>query len=142
MDKHLSVLARRHMPTKFLRVDAEKAPFLVERLRVWMLPTVALVRSEKVVDYVVGFDDLGGTDDFPTEALEERMARVGALDMDAAAATAPGGGPGGGGAGGAGGSGGGGRSVRSGFGTSAAAAAQQPSHARRLGPDDEDSDFD
>jgi len=129
MDKHLATLARRHLPTKFLRVDAEKAPFLVERLRVWMLPTVALVRHEKVVDYVVGFDDLGGKDDFKTEALEERMARVGALDLDAAGGpppprAAPGGGGEGGGCGG-----GGGRAVRSGFGAAA-------------GPDDEDSDFD
>jgi hypothetical protein len=136
MDKHMAILARRHMPTKFLRVDAEKAPFLVERLRVWMLPTVALVRSEKVVDYVVGFDDLGGTDDFTTEVLEERMARAGALDLDAAAATAPPAAAGGGG-------GGNGRSVRSGFGTLAGGpAAQQAPNGRRLGPDDEDSDFD
>lgn len=127
----MALLARRHMPTKFLRVDAEKAPFLVERLRVWMLPTVALVRAEKVVDYVVGFDDVGGKDDFSTEMLEERMARAGVLELDgpgglgggpAAAAKAS--------AGGGGCGGGGGRSVRAGFGKGAA------------GPDDEDSDFD
>ena len=35
----------------------------------WMLPTLALVRKEKTVDYVVGFDDLGGKDDFTTEVL-------------------------------------------------------------------------
>jgi hypothetical protein len=138
MDKHMAILARRHLPTKFLRVDAERAPFLVERLRVWMLPTVALVRSEKVVDYVVGFDDLGGADDFSTEALEERMARAGALDLDAAGGGAAAG-PGGAGAA----AGGGERSVRSGLNTSAGAAAQQQAGgARRLGPDDEDSDFD
>jgi hypothetical protein len=34
--------------------------------QVWMLPTLALIRGEKVVDYVVGFDDLGGKDDFTT----------------------------------------------------------------------------
>ncbi len=55
-----------------LQIHAEKSPFLTERLRVWMLPTVALVKLGKTVDYVVGFSDLGGADDFPTSALALR----------------------------------------------------------------------
>ena len=51
------------------RIDAEKSPFLTERLKIWMLPTLALISKEKVLDYVVGFDDFGGTDDFPPEHL-------------------------------------------------------------------------
>ena len=63
-----------HRPEQLLQkhayhaqIDAEKAPFLVERLKIWMLPTLALVKLEKTVDYVVGFDELGGRDDFPTK---------------------------------------------------------------------------
>jgi hypothetical protein len=37
------------------------------------------------VDYVVGFDDVGGKDDFTTEALEERLAAADAVKLDAAA---------------------------------------------------------
>jgi hypothetical protein len=37
-----------------------------------MLPTLALVKLGKTVDYVVGFADLGGSDDFPTAALAAR----------------------------------------------------------------------
>lgn len=51
----------------YLQINAEKSPFLTEKLRIFMLPTLALVKKEKVVDYVVGFDELGGTDDFSTE---------------------------------------------------------------------------
>lgn len=50
-----------------MQINAEKAPFLVDRLKIWMLPTLALVKQEKTTDYVVGFDELGGRDDFPTE---------------------------------------------------------------------------
>ena len=39
----------------------------MEKLKIWMLPTLALIRQEKTVDYVVGFDDMGGKDDFSTE---------------------------------------------------------------------------
>jgi hypothetical protein len=40
IDKHFYALAAKHIETKFLRVNAEKSPFLVERLHIWMLPTI------------------------------------------------------------------------------------------------------
>ena len=49
------------------QIHAEKSPYLVEKLKIWMLPTLALIRQEKTVDYMVGFDDLGSKDDFTTE---------------------------------------------------------------------------
>ncbi|XP_020574340.1 thioredoxin domain-containing protein 9 homolog [Phalaenopsis equestris] len=75
MDKHLSILAKQHTETRFLKVHAEKSPFLTERLRVVVLPTLALIKNAKVDDYVVGFDELGGNDEFSTEELEERLAK-------------------------------------------------------------------
>ena len=38
-----------------------------------MLPTLALIRAGRTVDYVVGFQELGGADDFPTPVLEARL---------------------------------------------------------------------
>jgi hypothetical protein len=34
MTKHLETLAEKHFTTKFIKLQAEKAPFLVERLKV------------------------------------------------------------------------------------------------------------
>ncbi|GMH34513.1 hypothetical protein BSKO_02347 [Bryopsis sp. KO-2023] len=82
MEGHLKKLSEQHIETKFLKVAAEKSPFLTDRLRVWMLPTVAIIKKGKVEDYVVGFDELGGTNDFKTEILEERLSRVGAVFAD------------------------------------------------------------
>ena len=53
------------------QINAEKSPYLVEKLKIWMLPTLALIRQEKTVDYVVGFDDMGGKDDFSTEVTTQ-----------------------------------------------------------------------
>jgi hypothetical protein len=53
MDKHLSILAKQHVETRFVKVHAEKAPFLTEKLRIVVLPTLALVKNTKVEDYVV-----------------------------------------------------------------------------------------
>ncbi|KAG9456092.1 hypothetical protein H6P81_000600 [Aristolochia fimbriata] len=76
MDKHLAILAKRHIETRFVKIHAEKSPFLAERLKIVVLPTLALIKKTKVEDYVVGFDQLGGTDEFSTEELEERLAKA------------------------------------------------------------------
>ncbi|NWT64284.1 TXND9 protein, partial [Prunella himalayana] len=73
MDKHLTVLAKKHIETKFLKLNAEKSPFLCERLRIKVIPTLALIKDGKTQDYIVGFTDLGNTDDFTTETLEWRL---------------------------------------------------------------------
>jgi len=74
VDKHLALLAPKHIESKFLRIDAEKSPFLTERLRIKVMPTICLVRDSKTVDYIVGFTDLGNRDDFSTDILEWRIA--------------------------------------------------------------------
>jgi hypothetical protein len=68
-----------------LQIDAEKSPYLTEKLKIWMLPTLALIRNEKTVDYVVGLDDMGGKDDFSTDVLAGRLAAVGVITQQDAA---------------------------------------------------------
>ena len=82
MDMHLELLSKKHLETKFAKIDAEKSPFLTERLKIWMLPTLALIKREKILDYVVGFDDVGGTDDFPTEHLRLLLANKGLINYE------------------------------------------------------------
>uniref|UniRef100_A0A1W7RCM3 Thioredoxin domain-containing protein 9 n=1 Tax=Agkistrodon contortrix contortrix TaxID=8713 RepID=A0A1W7RCM3_AGKCO len=73
LDKHLTILAKKHIETKFIKLNAEKSPFLCERLHIKIIPTLALVKDGKTQDYVVGFTDLGNTDEFTTETLEWRL---------------------------------------------------------------------
>lgn len=73
LDKHLATLAKKHVETKFIKLNVEKAPFLTERLRIKIIPTLALLLDGKSKDYVVGFTDLGNTDEFSTEMLEWRL---------------------------------------------------------------------
>lgn len=78
----MSTLARSHLETKFVKINAEKSPFLVEKLKVFMLPTLALIKKEKVVEYIVGFDPFGGTDDFPTSTVAQHLEAHGCLYPD------------------------------------------------------------
>jgi thioredoxin-like negative regulator of GroEL len=79
VDKHLFALARKHIETKFVRVNAEKAPYLTEKLHIWMLPTLVCVKDGKTDHSIVGFDEMGGRDDFDTSTLEAVLLKHGAV---------------------------------------------------------------
>lgn len=49
VDKHLQILATKHLEAKFLKIDAEKSPFLTQRLKIRVLPTICLVVNFKQV---------------------------------------------------------------------------------------------
>lgn len=53
MDKHLSILAKQHIETRFVKIQAEKSPFLTEKLKIVVLPTLTLIKNAKVDNYVV-----------------------------------------------------------------------------------------
>jgi hypothetical protein len=91
LSEHLALVASKHPETRFLKMDAEKTPFLVDRLRIWMIPSVALVKNEKVVHTLLGLDEMttsmGKYDTWSVEkclfchemvtsqVIEEQMAR-------------------------------------------------------------------
>jgi hypothetical protein len=74
LDKHLGILAKKHVETKFCKINAEKTPFLCDRLKIRTIPTMIMVKDSITRGYIVGFGDLGNTDDFSTEMLEWRLA--------------------------------------------------------------------
>ena len=77
IDQHLETLAQKHFDTKVIRVNVEKAPFLVERLNVRVLPCLISFIDGKSVDRLEGFEKLGNTDDFMTPALESYFLAAG-----------------------------------------------------------------
>lgn len=76
VDKHLAILAQKHLETRFCKISVDRAPFLCDRMKIRVLPTIVLFKDFKSKDFIIGFDDLGGVDDFSTEMLEWRIARA------------------------------------------------------------------
>lgn len=74
MDRHIGDLAPSFMSVKFVKIDVEKAPFLVEKLKVTVLPCVVLFHNDVACDRIVGFDELGG-DDFTLATLRDRVEK-------------------------------------------------------------------
>ena len=46
---------------------------MIVKMQIQMLPCVVAVVDTMAVDRIVGFDDLGGTDSFNTQQLEDRL---------------------------------------------------------------------
>jgi len=89
MDQHLSALATQHLETKFLKIDAEKAPFFSTKLNVQVLPTVIAFFEGicKPEHRQIGFNGLCAADAvgqeadrFPTSALAAKLGEFGVID--------------------------------------------------------------
>lgn len=80
MNKHLLILAARHVETKFVKINAAKAPFFVDKLKVVSIPTVILFVGGVGVDKIIGFEGLsdrmpeGKADEWPTILLARLLA--------------------------------------------------------------------
>ncbi len=83
MDHHLKIIAPKHMSCKFLRMDAEKAPFFIHKLQIKTLPTLIVFRDGKTVDRLTGFEGLvidpAEPDKWHTGRLEQWLSTTGAI---------------------------------------------------------------
>ncbi|GBG67822.1 hypothetical protein CBR_g943 [Chara braunii] len=79
LDMHLKALSAKYTGTKFIKIDAVKCPFFVTKLKVKVLPCLILFRDGVAFDRIVGFQELGHADDFPTNVLEARLLRAGVI---------------------------------------------------------------
>ncbi len=79
VDMHLRNIAREHPEARVVTLDAENAPFFVQKLLIQVLPTIICFADGIAVDRVVGFEDLGNRDDFPEVALARRLVKGGVL---------------------------------------------------------------
>merc|ERR550532_1268703 len=73
VDRHFTMLAPKYFSARFCKIDAEKSKFLCERLKITVIPSIACFVKKLHKDTIVGFDDLGGRDDFEVEVLEWRL---------------------------------------------------------------------
>ena len=78
-EMHLRKIAHAHEEARFLCLDAERAPFFINKLDIKILPTICLFIDGIKVDEIIGFEELGGEDEFPTMLLTRRLVRGGVL---------------------------------------------------------------
>ncbi|KAL4926107.1 thioredoxin-like protein [Aspergillus undulatus] len=86
MDEHIRALAARHQDVRFARVDVRETPFVVEKLKIRVLPCVIGFSDGVAVERVLGFEGLGigggdGLEGFSTATLEKRLLGAGVLSQ-------------------------------------------------------------
>lgn len=88
MDMHIAKLAPKHIEAKFVKIDGEKAPFFVEKLKVRTMPTLVCFEDGVAKEKVMGFEGLSDTmpagkeDEWPTVYLAKLLADKGVLDRE------------------------------------------------------------
>lgn len=80
LQEHLTLIAQKHLECKFLCIEAEFAPFLIERLNIWMMPTLVLAKDNKVQTQLRGLDWVAPDGKIDTEVLEKKLFEYGFLE--------------------------------------------------------------
>merc|ERR1719359_571754 len=70
MLEHAELLASKHLEARFIWVDAENAPFLTDRLNIYMLPTIVCVKGNKVHKQHNGLNEIDGSGKYTSGMLE------------------------------------------------------------------------
>lgn len=81
MNEALSMLAEKHMKIKVVAITAEKALFLVTKLKIKVLPFVLVYKHGQELTRIVGFHGLGrDPSNISWNALEQKLLSIGAID--------------------------------------------------------------
>ena len=80
IDMHLREIAKEHIETRFVNINVEKAPFFIKKLQIKVLPTIILFTDGLAEDRIVGFEELGGEDEFETIILTRRLVKGKIID--------------------------------------------------------------
>lgn len=83
IDKHLQTIAPRFLPVRICRIDAEKSPFFVDKLKIKVLPVVICFQDGKVIDQIVGFSDWNSSD-VTSVQYEQRLKKSGIMKQTSA----------------------------------------------------------
>eukprot|EP00475_Leptophrys_vorax_P043345 TRINITY_DN8319_c0_g1_i2.p2 TRINITY_DN8319_c0_g1~~TRINITY_DN8319_c0_g1_i2.p2 ORF type:complete len:238 (-),score=72.01 TRINITY_DN8319_c0_g1_i2:935-1648(-) len=77
LSRRLGEVAQLHEETRFVQIEAEKAPFFTAKLVVRVLPTVLVFEDGIIVDRIIGFEDIDAK--CSLSALLRRLAKFGAI---------------------------------------------------------------
>eukprot|EP01053_Blabericola_migrator_P003812 Blabericola_migrator_1__3811@NODE_2147_length_3206_cov_240_244982_g1359_i0_p3_GENE_NODE_2147_length_3206_cov_240_244982_g1359_i0NODE_2147_length_3206_cov_240_244982_g1359_i0_p3_ORF_typecomplete_len207_score59_22Phosducin/PF02114_16/1_2e22Thioredoxin/PF00085_20/4e03Thioredoxin/PF00085_20/0_00072BAG/PF02179_16/0_2BAG/PF02179_16/1_1e04_NODE_2147_length_3206_cov_240_244982_g1359_i014202040 len=80
MDKHLMKLCQEMLDVRFICANVERVPFITAKLNIFVLPSVILIKAQKMFHTLIGFEELGRTDNFTTKELYKVLEGHGMLE--------------------------------------------------------------
>ena len=82
LENHMKKLAYEHKEALFVKIDVTKSFFLVENLKLKVLPTIIFFENGVARDRLTGFEELGNVDHFKTEVLARRLCKYKAIELN------------------------------------------------------------
>lgn len=79
LNDHVAKIAEHHLETLFVTIDADKAPFLCEKLKIRVLPSLVLLKDSEIDKLLMGLGQLNPTGKSTTEEIEKRLFDLGIL---------------------------------------------------------------
>lgn len=76
--EHLQVIATHHLETCFLKLDAAASPFLTDKLKIQIVPSVVLIKNGQAIHTLLGLSELSASGEYQTWELERLL---GAYEM-------------------------------------------------------------
>eukprot|EP00301_Raphidiophrys_heterophryoidea_P014757 c23214_g1_i1.p1 GENE.c23214_g1_i1~~c23214_g1_i1.p1 ORF type:complete len:224 (+),score=62.57 c23214_g1_i1:79-672(+) len=80
--EHLQVVATHHLETMFLKLDASQSPFLTDKLKIQMVPSVVLIKDGKSIHTMTGLSELSASGEYETWELERVLFHYGMLSSN------------------------------------------------------------
>jgi len=80
--EHLQKLAQCHLECLIIEIDCEFAPFLMEKLNIWMMPTLLLAKNNKVDRQLLGLDWVAPDGSLDTFKLEKKLCEYGFFEEE------------------------------------------------------------
>lgn len=77
----LEKVAHLHPETLFVKINAQQAPFLVQKLQIKTLPVLYYFFQGEVKDKIVGFEEIGTEEEVVQGMLVRRLGKRGAIDL-------------------------------------------------------------
>lgn len=82
MREHLQKLAQYHLECLMLEIDCESAPYLMEKLNIWMMPALLLAKNNKVDRQLMGLDWVAPDGIIDTMRLEKKLCEYGFFEEE------------------------------------------------------------
>lgn len=83
MNDKLEQLSKKYVKTKFYKISVENAPFLVDKLKIKVLPFVICYINGSEAERIIGFSKMGNNaNEFRTSQLENVLLRAGVITRE------------------------------------------------------------
>ncbi len=75
LHRYLEEIAYDHTETYFVKIDSQQSVFLINKLKIKVLPVIFYFYNGEVKDKLIGFEEFGDAEGFKKKTLVQRLGK-------------------------------------------------------------------